>query len=326
VPIYSIISMESDDMKIFKKVLIGIAAVIIVMISFYFLFPGAVIKSATRYARFSAGLERHEVKAANHNWVYLDGGKGETIVFLHGFGFNKDMWGEMLPAFSRTYRVIAPDLPCFGETGFIEGENYTITKEAERFEDFVKQLKLDSFHLVGVSASGGIAGYYAARYPERVKTLTLIGPFGIKSSVKSDFQKAYEKGENPIVFKTPQGFDLMMSYAVNNPQKIPAHFKAYFAKENAKTYDFFIRIFKEEIDKEGWDMLRGHLKNIQSPALIIFGDKDRIFDVSCIDIFKKEIKNVKPYIMKDTGHVTYMDKPEETNRVIKDFIVNSGMK
>lgn len=312
-------------MKIMKRILIGLAALIMLLAAVYYMFPGFIVDTGIRFARFSTGLERHEVMAGNIRWAYLDGGKGETVIIIHGFTGNKDILGTMPSAFIKSYRVIAPDLPGGGETGYIDGADYTITGAAEAFEEFIKSMKIESFHLVGLSSSGAIAAYYASKYPSRVKTLSIMGPFGIQSQIRSDFQKVYDKGENPLAVRTPAEFDLKMSYIAYKPVVIPAHIKAYIAKESAKMYEFHKMVFKNEIDTEGWDMLREHLKNIESPTLVIFGDKDRFVDVSCIDVFKKEIKNVKAYVMKDAGHVTYMDKPEETNRVIIDFIkANAG--
>jgi pimeloyl-ACP methyl ester carboxylesterase len=318
--------IKGEVMKYLKKVLIGLAAFILVMVSMYFLFPGLVIDFSIRMARLSAGVQRHEIISDNTKWIYLDGGKGDVIVFLHGFGMNKDLLGKMLPAFSRSFRVIAPDLPGFGETGIVNDEMYTATQEAVKLENFIRSLNIQSFHLVGISMSGGIAGLYAAMHPGRIKSLTLIGPFGVQSDVKSDFRKAYDDGQIPIIFKTAEGFDLSMSYGRNKQEKMPSHFKSYLAKESAKTYDFYIRAFHHEINSEGWDILRKDLKKIQSPVLVIFGYKDRIFDVSCIDIFKKEIKNVQTHIIKDSGHITYFDKPDETITVIKDFIIANSRR
>lgn len=312
-------------MKILKRVFIGLAVLVILLAAVYYIFPGFVFKSMIRMSWRAAGLERHEIRAANHTWAYLDGGSGETVIFLHGFGLNKDLWDGVLPAFTKSFRVIAPDLPGFGETGFNDGERYTCMKEAERFEEFVKKLGLQSFHLVGCSASGGISGYYASQHPGRVKSLILIGPFGVQSAIKSDYLKAYEKGENPLIFNTPEGYDLSMSYAAVKPRPLPGRFKSFFAEEGARTCDVNAREFKNEIDTEGWDMLRPYLGKIQAPTLVIFGDKDRIFDVSSIEIYKKGIRNVKTYVIKDAGHLTYLDKPEETNRIIIDFIkANAG--
>lgn len=294
------------------------------MILIYFLLPGTVINITNSLARYSANLQRYEIKSGSHNWVYLDGGSGEAIVFIHGFGLNKDLWGQMLPAFSKKYRVIAPDLPSFGETMPVNGEIYTISNQANLLDQFIRLLNLKSFHLVGVSAGGAISAYYATLYPDKIKSLAIIGPFGVQTAMKSDFRKAYDKGENPLVFKTPEGYDVMLTYGVNKSQTIPAHLKSYLAGESAKRYDMYIDQFKIEIDTEGWDMLRMHLKKIKAPTLVIFGDKDRIFDVSCIDVFKKEIKNVQTLVVKDAGHLAYLDKPDETINPIKDFIILNG--
>ncbi len=310
-------------METLKRFVIAPATLLLFLfIGIYFSFPGFILETSTKFARFSAGMTRYEIKAEKHNWVYLDGGKGETVLLIHGFGLSKDLWGNMLPLMSKSYRIIAPDLPCFGETLPVDGEHYTVTNQAERLHKFITALKLESFHIVGVSMGGAISAVYASQHPDKVKSLTLIGPFGVESKTKSDFQKAYQKGENPLVFKTTEGFDETVAYGSNKPEKVPDHLKSYITAAVATRYDFNKKTFKDEIDSEGWDMLRKYLKKIDSPSLVIFGDKDRIFDVSCIDIFSKEIRNVKPIVIKDAGHLTYLDKPIETVKSVKDFITD----
>ncbi len=307
-------------MKIFKRILISLVSVLFLLIAVYFLFPGFILSTSTKIARFSDGMSRNEIMVGKHNWVYLDGGKGETVILIHGFGLSKDLWGDMLPLMSKSYRIIAPDMPCFGETMPVDGEHYTVSNQAQRLRDFISALKLESFHIVGVSMGGAISAVYASQHPDKVKSLTLIGPFGVESKIKSDFQKAYQKGENPLVFKTTEGFDETVAYGSNKPEKVPGHLKSFITAAVATRYDFNKKNFKEQIDSEGWDMLRKYLRKIDSPSLVIFGDKDRIFDVSCIDIFSKEIRNVKPAVIKDAGHLTYLDKPVETVKYVKDFI------
>jgi pimeloyl-ACP methyl ester carboxylesterase len=307
-------------MKIFKRIIIALGLIIILFSAVYFLFPGFVLNTSTKIARFSAGMARNEINVEKHNWVYLDGGKGDTVILIHGFGLSKDLWGDMLPAMSKSFRIIAPDLPCFGETIPVDGEHYTVIKQAERLHKFITALKLKSFHLVGTSIGGAIVAVYASQHPDKVKSVSLIGPFGVESKIKSDFQKAYDKGHNPLVFKTTEGFDETVLYGSYKPKPVPAHMKSFITAAVATRYDFNKKTFKDEIDSEGWDMLRNYLKKIESPVLVIFGDKDRIFDVSCIDIFKKGIRNVKTDIIKDAGHLTYLDKPDETVKSVKDFI------
>jgi len=74
-------------MKKLAKV-IGAIFIVIILSSgvLYFYFPGVIVKSMFSAARSSAGLIRQEIQVDDHMWVYLEGGKGDTIVFLHGFG------------------------------------------------------------------------------------------------------------------------------------------------------------------------------------------------------------------------------------------------
>ena len=78
---------------------------------------------------------------------------------------------------------------------------------------------------------GGIAAYYASMYPNKFKSLFLICPLGSSSDRKSDFfRRLDDSGENILVFRTPEQYDLAMQYAYHNPPAIPKHFKRYVAE------------------------------------------------------------------------------------------------
>jgi pimeloyl-ACP methyl ester carboxylesterase len=89
-----------------------------------------------------------------HTIVYLEGGRGESVLLLHGFGADKDNWNLFSRYLTKRYHVIAPDLPVFGESSKIWSDQYNISAQVERVHDFVKQLGLKSFHLAGNSMGG----------------------------------------------------------------------------------------------------------------------------------------------------------------------------
>lgn len=299
---------------------LGFALILLLALTVYLFFPGIMVSVAFKLARLHAGLKLKRVKAGRYHWAYLDGGSGEPIIFIHGFGGSKDTWGRMPGYFTGTYRVIIPDLAGTNDSQIIKDELVTITSAAEELENFVCALGLTSFHLVGISSGGSIAAYYASRYPARVKSASLIGPFGIQTDIVTEFRQAYEKGFNHIVCRTPEGFDHWMSYIAHRPMNIPWRIKSSLAKKHSRLYDYNIRTFDNVINTEGWDMLRGHLKKITCPVFIIFGNRDRITDVKCLEVFSTEISNLKTFIMDDAGHITYLDKPVETTNLLKDFI------
>jgi abhydrolase domain-containing protein 6 len=61
-------------------------------VGIYFLFPETVFNLALKAGRHSAGLAKKEIHVDDHKIVYLEGGKGQTILLLHGFAANKDNW------------------------------------------------------------------------------------------------------------------------------------------------------------------------------------------------------------------------------------------
>src|SRR5947209_15402352 len=121
--------------------------------------------------RFKAGFRRKSVQLGDHRIVYSEGGKGEPVLLLHGFGASSDNWNRFASRLTKRYRVIAPDLPGWGQSTRIDSASYAYPHQLERLHHFVTQLGLKRFHVVGHSMGGFIASAYAARCPEQVITV-----------------------------------------------------------------------------------------------------------------------------------------------------------
>jgi pimeloyl-ACP methyl ester carboxylesterase len=99
---------------------------------------------------------------------YIDEGTGDPIVFLHNGGGFLQIWTRQIDFFKNNYRVIAPDLPGFGESDE-SGESYTLEFYFEIFKEFFQLMKLDDFILVGNCIGSSIAVKYKKAYPNRGK-------------------------------------------------------------------------------------------------------------------------------------------------------------
>src|SRR5262245_14209359 len=135
------------------------------------------------FERFMAGVRRHAVQVGDHKIVYSEGGKGETILVLHGFGASGDSWNRLAGSLTKNHRVIAPDLPGWGASTRIDVESYAYPAQLQRLESLAQTLKLDRFHLMGHSMGGFLAAAYAAQFPQRVITLGLLCPHGMTEPV-----------------------------------------------------------------------------------------------------------------------------------------------
>ena len=82
---------------------------------------------------------------------YLEGGKGDVLVLLHGFGGDKDNWTRMAGFLTPHFRMISPDLTGFGESTRNVKANYTYAAQVERLHQFMGALGVRTFHIGGNS-------------------------------------------------------------------------------------------------------------------------------------------------------------------------------
>jgi abhydrolase domain-containing protein 6 len=303
-----------------KATLTVVLALAVPALALYFYFPGFVLNGVKLVLRWQAGLSRHTIQVDDHRWVYLDGGKGETLLFVHGFGMEKDGWGLFPKAFSRSYRLILPDLPGFGENSRLESANYDVLSQVKRLNRFVETLGLNRFHLVGSSMGGYIAGYYASEYPEKVTSLALFNPAGVSSPVPSDmWRRVAERGEMPLLYKTKEGFEDLLPLLFYRAPPVPGPFRRYFGELGASNYVFYEKVLWD-IERGGKDQLEQRLSRVEARTLVLWGANDRILHVSSAEIFRKGLEKVKVVILDQCGHVPFFEKRKETIKAYQDFL------
>jgi abhydrolase domain-containing protein 6 len=304
-------------LEITGAVFLALAAAALVL---YFRFPGVILEGAKRLLRWQAGLSRLMIQVDDHHWVYLEGGKGETILFVHGFGMEKDGWGLFPKAFSSNYRLILPDLPGFGENSRLESADYDVRNQVNRLHRFAESLDLDGFHLAGSSLGGYIAGLYASEYPQKVRSLALFSPLGVHSPVPSDMWRRYEEtGEIALVYGTKAGFEELLRLLFYRIPPVPGTFKTFFAERGASNDAFYRKVLRD-LAQGGMGLLEPRLSRVGVRTLVVWGANDRILHVSGAEIFRKGLQNVKVLILEQCGHAPFFEKRKETTKVYQDFL------
>ena len=102
--------------------------------------------------------------------------KPETVLLLHGNAESGAAWYGWVPHLSRHYRVVRPDMRGFGaSTPMPRDFRWTLDRLIEDFTSLMNGLDCRRFHLVGAKIGGTIARAFAARRPDRVATLTVVG-------------------------------------------------------------------------------------------------------------------------------------------------------
>jgi len=303
-----------------KKILVvSLGLLVLVFGGIYLLFPETLFNLVVKAGRRYAGLAKKEIQIDDHKIVYLEGGKGQTILLLHGFGANKDNWIRFAKYLANDYHVVIPDIPGFGESSQIQNENYAAENQLKRIDWFTEVLKLERFHLAGNSMGGMLAGMYGAKYPQKVLTLALLAPGGVGSPSPSEVAILLQKGTNPLLTGNTGDFDRLIKLCFAKPPFIPSQFKKVLAADAVAHRDFNKKIWDDmlgNLTKEALfareNLLKPYLPQIQAPVLIIWGDTDKILDVGGVSVLEKNLKNYQTVIMKDTGHTPMLEKPQET--------------
>jgi pimeloyl-ACP methyl ester carboxylesterase len=281
--------------------------------------PQLVFQLATSASRREAGLERHEIKVGDHTIAYLAGGAGEPIVLLHGFGADKDRWTDFARFLTPRYRVVAADMPGFGESSFVAGASYRAADQARRLRDFLDALGLAQVHLAGNSLGGQVAGTFAAMYPDRVLTLALIDCTGVRSPEPSDMVAGLMRGEPlPLVVTTTEEFDRRMTFLFVRPPAIPGFIKQQLvadSRAHAVAHQTILEQTTPEVEA-----LEPELARITARTLVLWGDRDRMRHVSSVPVLQRGLRNSTVVIMRDCGHVPTSERPAEAAEYYLGFL------
>ena len=275
------------------------------------------------FERFASGLHRKSVQVGDHQVYYSEGGQGEeTVVMVHGFSASSDNWNRMAARIGKRYRVIAPDLPGWGESTRLDSASYSYPVQVERLHQLLERMGLRRFHLMGHSMGGGISSRYASQYPGEVITLTLIAPHGLAEPEPSDLAQSVARGDNWLVPTTIPGVERLLDKCFGKRPFIPGPVVKYLAQQVISRSEKTGKIF-DEIQLND-PPLATQLENIKAPTLVIWGDLDRLIHVSAAEGFKTGIKNSETLILRGSGHMPLMENVRECVETWLAFIKRSG--
>jgi pimeloyl-ACP methyl ester carboxylesterase len=244
---------------------------------------------------------------------YQDSGPSHApvIVLLHGFGSSLQTWSTWVDSLNKTYRVISLDLPGFGLTGPNSTHAYTDADDVQFVENFVNQLQIDQFTLVGHSMGGKIAWNVAATHPSKVQQLILIAPDG--------YSKPQELGMKPYALPA---WSKLMQYCL--PRFLvkkslePAFYDADAMTEDLLTrYHDFLRapgVRQAIIDRANQTINTDpveRLKKITAPTLLLWGAADQMIPSDNAQQYARVLTNSSTVVLPEQGHLLQEERPQE---------------
>ncbi len=250
---------------------------------------------------------------------YWDGGKGDTILLLHGFGGSATAtWREIMKELSQNYRVIAPDLLWFGQS--YSQENANLQTQTQAITHLITHLNLQNYHVAGISY-GGFVAYDLMLHDQRVEKTAIIaspGPTFGKHELKALSQRANVRSPEALfVPTTGKEVKRLMDLVFFKNKPIPP----FIANE---IYDDYFSDYQSE-KTQLIQTLLNERKRIQhtppqpnSSRLIIWGEYDQIFPLHYGEQLS-QILNAPLKILKNTGHGVTNEQPEKVTKLLKSF-------
>lgn len=291
-----------------KRALLVVAVLVAILATLPTLAPEFVVRVATLVERSLGGVTRSQINVSGDAIAYLEGGSGEVLVLLHGFGGDKDNWVRMARYLTPELRVIALDLPPFGESVTPEGAHFSVDAQVERVRAATRALGLQRFHLGGNSMGGAIAGVYAGRYPEDLLSLWLLAPGGVRGAEQSEFEARLEKGDNPLLVDSPDDFDALLDFSLEKRPYIPGPIVRYLGSVAIERRPLYEAVFRD-LRSEALG-LEKRMGGSAVPTLITWGARDRVLHVSGASVLGNILPNATVDIMDETGHVPMVEQPE----------------
>jgi pimeloyl-ACP methyl ester carboxylesterase len=278
----------------------------------------------------------------HQRWVVIDGvpvntislgpqraDAGQPLVFVHGLSGSWPNWLEQLPVFAQGHRVIALDLPGFGHSP-MSREKLSIAGYARLLDGLLDELEIDAAAVVGNSMGGFIAAELAIAYPQRVERLVLVSAAGISTHAPAGATRAvpvlrrlerivmaagaWTASKSDTVARRARLRDATLSVVARHPSRLAAPLAAELLRGAGKPG--FQQGLEAVLDYE----IRERLGEIACPTLIVWGDSDRLINVSDADVFAELIADSRKVVYEDTGHVSMLERPREFNELLAQFL------
>ncbi|MCE2704092.1 MAG: alpha/beta hydrolase [Terrimonas sp.] len=246
------------------------------------------------------------------------------LILLHGMSSSLNTWDSVVFYLANHRRVISLDLPGFGLTGPSPENMYNFDYYNKFIDSFTRRLQLTKFTLVGNSMGGSIAWNYALFNPAVVDKLVLIDAAGYPKRGESG-SLGFKIASTPVInnillFATPKALvrkSLETIYfdqsRVTDAQVERFHDMAIREGNRAAA----LLIFKGSF---GTSQFKGKIKEIKTPTLVLWGDKDNLISVENAYQFNQDIKGSKLEVYPNVGHVPMEEVPERVAKSILDFI------
>jgi len=257
-----------------------------------------------------------KVKIDDTELYYEAHGEGKPIVFSHGWLEDCSIWDSQVKHFAKNYTLILYDHRGHGRSDKPKvGEgNYSMHVLSNDLYALIQRLNLEKPIVIGFSMGGFAAILFALEHPDKISKLVLVG-----STAKMTLPTS-------AIFFGPRGIlRFLMPYKTY--LRGLTEYSRFYKPSKQMVDEELARASKvdKSIASECWKELtenydvRDKVSEIEVPTLVIVGEKDNV-NLEASRYLNREIKGSELRIIPDSGHTVMIEKPQEFNQILEEFI------
>lgn len=246
---------------------------------------------------------------------------GPALLLLHGSNASLHVWEGWVQRLGDTFRVVSLDLPGHGLTGPWSRDDYSVAAFAELAVRIADRLRIDRFTIVGHSMGGAVAWTLAARWPERVSHLVLIGaaayPRDDAPPLSLRVARAPILGELAAYFK-PRW---MVARGLRDAYADPARLDSGHIQRH---YDLLRRAGNRDATlrrvRQAKPLDPAPLRELNLPTLILWGARDRWVPPIDATRLQRDIAGSQLVFYQDAGHALMEEVPDRSAAAVRRFL------
>lgn len=265
---------------------------------------------------------------------YVVAGQGEPVLLIHGLASSVLSWHYTIGPLAKFFKVYAMDLPGHGfSEKLVDTKRYTIEESTRFLNAFCETLQIERTHVVGHSMGGLVALEFALAYPEKVKKLVVAGSAGLgrelapllrilslpvigeilEQPTLPNVLGAWERSfyDKSVVIDVVRDNIALEDYLIQN---LKGNKEAFLALLRLGVNIFGLRDRMRVTEK---------LHRIAVPTLIVWGKNDAIVPVAHAYTAAERIRNATLHIFESCGHLPQIEKKDEFNRIVTEFLIPS---
>jgi pimeloyl-ACP methyl ester carboxylesterase len=252
------------------------------------------VKEQTRY-----------VQAGTQKTRLLETGSGAPVIVLHGWGGRIESMTPAIACLAGAFRVLAFDLPGFGESPTPSG-GWGTPDYAAFVRDLIAAEGIQKAHFVGHSFGAKTSLLLAATHPEMVGKLVAVASSGLKTppSVRARAKRLASRSARAVGRLGAPGSALR--------DAVYDRIASSDYREAGPLRPILVRVVNED--------LSDHLRRVTAPTLLVWGDHDDSVPLSQAKRMERLIPDAGLVVFEGAGHFAYLDEPQRFCHVVRHFL------